>query len=111
LFIAAVADEGSPLEPGAGFFLKVFADLVALEAGTALAVTGKEFLADIGPLAAEAVDTEVLRIIEASLVPCIETAVEPYLFGDRSGILAEVAADIPERKTGGKGIGNEDPVL
>ena len=87
------------------------ADLVAFEAGTALPVTDEELLTNIGPLAAEAVDTEVLRIIEAAFVPGIHGAVELYLLGDRGRILAEVAADVPEGTPVRDGIGNVLSVL
>jgi hypothetical protein len=109
--VASVAYKGSLLKPYTGFLFKVSADLVAPEAGTALAVTDKELFADVGSLAAETVDAEVLRVIETAYVGGVCGAVELHLFGDGGRIFAEIAADLPEGEILHKGIGDVLPVL
>ena len=74
LLKAAVADVGSLVEPVALFLFKAFTDLIALMTGSTLLVTEKKLFADIGPFAAKAVNTEVIRVGKTALVPGVHGA-------------------------------------
>ena len=66
----AITDKGSPVQPSAGFLLKPGAHHVTFMAGTAQRITDADLLTCFF-LTAEPVDTKVIRIIKASLVPCV----------------------------------------
>ena len=97
--MTAVADKRSVIHSGTLFKDEVLAGSVALVAGAAKIVADDEFAADIGFPAFEAMDTEVVGVIEGASVPCIKTTVEPDLFGNRGRILTEESGDILERLT------------
>ena len=85
---AAITDKGSPVQPSAGFLFKPRAHHVTFMAGTAQSITDDDLLTCICLFAAESVDTEVIRIIKASLIPCILDPMYPDLLGDSGRILA-----------------------
>ena len=68
---AAITDKGSSVQPLAGFLLKPGAHHVTFMAGTAQSITDDDFLTCICLFAAESVDTKVIRIIKASLIPSV----------------------------------------
>lgn len=67
--VTPVAHIGSRLDFSALFPLKTGADAVAFMAGAALDIADDELVTGIGLFAMEAVDTEVIRVIETSPVP------------------------------------------
>ena len=85
---AAITDKGSPVQPSAGFLFKPRAHHVTFMAGTAQSITDDDLLTCICLFAAESVDTEVIRIIKASLIPCVLDPMYPDLLGDSGRILA-----------------------
>lgn len=104
LLSTAVADVGSLVEPVALFLFKAFADLIALMTGSTLLVTEKKLFTDIGPFAAKAVNTEVIRVGKTALVPCVGAAVKPHFLGDGGRIFTKELGDILERETLIKGF-------
>lgn len=78
--VTAVADKRCLVEPFTGFTLKVFADLVALVAAAAFPVTDKKLIAYIGLPAVKSPYTEVLRVVEGTLVPCVHGTVQLHFF-------------------------------
>ena len=96
--MAAVTDIRCFFQTQALLFHKGGADLVAFDAGGTAGVTDDNFPTDVGAFALEALRTEVVRVIEDTLWLDIIETVEADLFGDRGGILAEVASDLLKRK-------------
>ncbi len=78
-FAAAIADVRGLFCLVTVFTLKTAADAVAAMAGTAQSVTDNQFAAGILFPASVSVDTEVVGIIKASVVPCVTSAVVPNL--------------------------------
>ena len=66
---AAITDKGSPVQALAGFLHKPRAHDVTFMAGTAQSITEDDLLTCICLFAAESVDTKVIRIVKASLIP------------------------------------------
>ena len=64
------------------FTFKTAADAVAAMTGTAQSVTDEQFAAGIRFPASVSVDAEVVGIVKASVVPCVDSAVVPNLFGN-----------------------------
>lgn len=95
-FGTAVADIRGMVDSGAMLFFKMLTDLIAFVAGSTLLVTDKQFFTDICPFASKTMNTKVVRIREASLIPEIRGSVKPYFFGDGRGILAEKSGNILE---------------
>lgn len=85
---AAITDKGSLVKPAAGFFLKPGAHYVTFMAGTAQGITDDDLLTYICLFAVESVDTKVIRIIKAFLVPDVLDAMQFDLLGDGGGIFA-----------------------
>lgn len=79
-FLAAVADVGGFGKPYAMFQLEGTASGVTAAAGAAGHLTGMKALTNVNFTAAITMDTEVLRIIEASSVPGIESTMSPNFF-------------------------------
>ena len=78
--VTSVAHIGRRLDPCALFPFKTRADTVAFMARPALGITDDEFVTGIGLFTAEAVNAEVIRVIEASPVPGIDPSVPEDLF-------------------------------
>jgi len=102
LFITAIADIRSFIEPAATFLFKVRAGLVAGRAGSTLDTAKKDFPTGIGLFTMVAVDTKVFGIIKGTFVIPVGQAVRFHLFGNGSGILTEEACDVLKRSTFGK---------
>lgn len=102
LFITAIADIRSFIEPAATFLFKVRAGLVAGRAGSTLDTAKKDFPTGIGLFTMVAVDTKVFGIIKGTFVIPVGQAVHFHLFGNGSGILTEEACDVLKRSTFGK---------
>ena len=90
---------------------KAFAVLVAYMTGVAEVVTDDQLIADIGSFTAEAMDAEVVGVVERTFVPGVERPVPADFFGDGGGILAEIFGDILERLTLVQSLLNEPPVI
>ena len=110
-FLTAVADKRSIIDPGALFKHKVLTVLVAYVTGAAEVVTDDQLIADIGSFTAEAMDAEVVGIVERTSVPRVERPVPADFFGDGGRILAEIFGDILERLTLVQRLLNELPVI
>ena len=65
-------------------------------AGCALLITDDELLTYIGFATFEAMDTEVIRIIETPLMPGIQGSMEPNFLRNRCWIFTEKLCDISE---------------
>ena len=109
--VAAVADVGCAVDPVAAFPFKAFADGIALMAGTARGIADDDLVAGIHLFTTKAVDAEVIRVVEASPVPDVDTPVKADLFGDRGRILAEEAGNIPEGQAGIEAVLDVEPVM
>ena len=107
-FGAPVTDVGSLVEAGALFLYEMSAYLVALMAGGAFLVTDEQFVTDIDSLAGEAVNTEVVGIVER---PGIHGAVETDLFGDSRRILADIFGDVFKRASVTESLFDVFPIL
>ena len=81
-FTTAIADVRSLFYLVAVFTFKTAAYVVAAVAGTAQSVTDDQFATGIRFPASVSVDTEVVGIIKASVVPRVNNAVIPNLFRD-----------------------------
>ena len=95
--VTAVTDKGSLFHPGTTLKDERTACLITEVAVSAEIVADDQLAADIGFSAAEAMDTEVIGIVERTPVPGVKGTMEFYLLGDCSGILAKVSGDILER--------------
>ena len=95
--VTAVTDKGSLFHPGTTLKDERTACLITEVAVSAEIVADDQLAADIGFSAAEAMDTEVIGIVERTPVPGVKGTMEFYLLGDCSGILAKVFGDIFER--------------
>lgn len=102
LFVTAIADIRSFIEPAAAFLFKVRTGLVAGRAGSALDTTKKDFPTGIGLFAMIAVYTKVFGIIKGTFVIPVGQPVCFHFLRNRSGILTEEACDILKRSTFGK---------
>lgn len=89
LFITAIADIRSFIEPAAAFLFKVRTGLVAGRAGSTLDTAKKDFPTGIGLFTMVAVDTKVFGIIKGAFVIPVRQAVCLHLLGDGSGILTK----------------------
>jgi len=87
LFVTAVADVGSFIEPAVAFFFKVGAGLIGGRAGSTLDTAKKDFSTGIGLFAMIAVDTKVFGIIKGTFVIPVGQAVCLHPLGDGSRIL------------------------
>ena len=105
--IAAVTDKRGFVEPFTGFTLEVFAYLITFMTAAAFPVTDKKLIAYIGLPAVKALYTEVLRVVEGALVPCVHGTMQLYFFRDGSRILAKKFGDIFEGPPLIKGFINE----
>ena len=76
-FTAAIADVGGLFYLVTVLALKTAADAVATMAGTAQSVTDNQLAAGIRFPASVSVDAEVVGIVKASVVPCVDSAVVP----------------------------------
>ena len=95
--VTAIADIGSLFHTSAVLQNEVFACLIAEMTASAGGVTDNKLLADIGFSAGEAVDTEVVGIVERTSVPGIEGTMKFHLFRDGSGIFTQELSDILKR--------------
>ena len=102
LFITAIADIRSFIEPAATFLFKVRAGLVAGRAGSTLDTAKKDFPTGIGLFTMVAVDTKVFGIIKGTFVIPVGQAVHFHLFGNGSGLTVSYTHlrdnETPERK-------------
>ena len=81
-FAATVADVRSLFNLTAVFAFKADADVVAAVAGAAQGITDDQLVTGIRFPASVSVNTEVVGVIKTAVVPCINNAVFPDLFGD-----------------------------
>ena len=89
-FITAVTDIRCFLYLSAGFAFEPWTNTVTSVTGTAERVTDHDLVTGICFFTVETVDTEVVRVIKAASVPCINGPVPPDLFGNGRGIFAEI---------------------
>ena len=94
---AAITDKGSPVQTEAGFLLKPRAHHVTFMTGPAQGITDHDLLTSICLFAAEPVDTEVKRIIEAPLIPGVQDPMQLDLLGDGGRIFAQKLGNVFER--------------
>ena len=97
LFITAIADIRSFIEPAATFLFKVRAGLVAGRAGSTFDATNKDLIADVHFATVVSSYTKVLCIIEGALVIPVGGSTQFHFFGNGSWILAEIFSDVLER--------------
>lgn len=86
-FKAAIADIRSPGKTGAILFYEMSADLVAFEAGGAIAFTKEELLADIGPAALKAFGAKVIGVSDRPLMKRVQSPASANLLRNRGGSL------------------------
>ena len=94
---AAVADKGGFRDTHTVLLFKARTYAVASQAGFAVDVAYLDLLAGIHLLATKAMNTEVVRVNEATFVVGINTTVEHNLFRDSGRVLAEILGYLPER--------------
>lgn len=94
---AAITDKGSPVQTEAGFLLKPRAHQVTFMAGPAQGITDPDLLTGICLFAAEPVDTKVIRIIEAPLVPGVQSPMPLDLLIDGGRIFTQELGYVFER--------------
>lgn len=95
-FIAAVAYKRSLVDPSALFQLKAIADFIADMAGTAGCIAEKELFAGIGLPTPEAVDAEVVGVVETPFIPGIGDPVFKDFIRDGGRVLTEESGNSPE---------------
>lgn len=111
LFVTAVADIGSFIEPAAAFLFKVRTGLVAGRTGSTLDAAKKDFSTGICLFAMVTVYTKVFGIIKGTFVIPVGQPVCFHFFRNRSGILTEETCDVLERSTFGKFILDVDTII
>ena len=111
LFITAVADIGSFVEPKTAFFFKIRTGLIAGGAGSALNTAVKDLSADIDLFAVVAMNTEVLSIKERAFVVPVGRTVSPDFFGNGRGVFTKEFSDVFKRDTIIKRILDVETVL
>ena len=79
-FVASIADKRSLCYTRTILSLKTGADCIALQAGLAVSVTDHDLVAGIHLLAMKAMNTEVVRIDEASSMVGVDAPIELYFF-------------------------------
>lgn len=111
LFITAIADIRSFIEPAAAFLFKVRTGLIAGRAGSTLDTAEKDFPTGIGLFTMVAVNTKVFGIIKGAFVIPVGQPVCLHLLGDGSGIFTKETCDIFKRSTFGKLILDVDTII
>ena len=80
-------------------------------AGPAPGIADNELVTGVGLFTVDAMDTEVIRVVEASPVPGIDPPVPKDLFRDSSGIFAKKAGNVRDRHTIVQGLLDIQPVI
>lgn len=96
---AAITDKRGPVQTEAGFLFKPRAHHVTFMTGPAQGITDPDLLTCICLFAVEPVDTKVIRIIEASLVPGVQDPMPLDLLGDGGRIFAQEPGYVFERES------------
>lgn len=97
-FRASITDIRSFIEAVTAFPYKVRTGLVTGRTGRALYITENDFTAYVSLPAAVTVDTEVVGIIESTLMIPVTKTVNPDFFGDGGRIFTQILSDLFEGK-------------
>lgn len=97
-FRASITDIRSFIEAVTAFLYKVRTDLVTGRTGRALYITENDFTAYVSLPAAVTVDTEVVGVIESTLMIPVTKTVNPDFFGDGGRIFTQILSDLFEGK-------------
>ena len=97
-FRASITDIRSFVEAATAFPYKVRTGLVTGRTGRALYITENDFTAYVSLPAAVTVDTEVVGVIESTLMIPVTKTVNPDFFGDGGRIFTQILSDLFEGK-------------
>ncbi|MEY8332492.1 hypothetical protein AALB53_05185 [Lachnospiraceae bacterium 47-T17] len=92
-FWAAVTHERSFFYVKAMFTFKTAAYIIALVAGSAHGITDEDFIACIGLFTMESMNAEIMWVIKAATVPCVDRSMAENFLGNGGRILAQEFGD------------------